>query len=243
MFCSLQVQAKNDALNTQSQAQEILREGLDLAADQETAMTARKSLEGRPRASIIAAARTELLNHPEHLGSFALIDGMALKELVPDLIKQVSKTSDWHVARTLASLSSDADRRVLSPIYLKRLLETKDQATLKVAMLDSLAEWNQALPYATYKLLIGHPSYEVREAVVRQFLLTRKLYSQQDMQNRFITALATKPYQVRLEAMRAFAEMPAIEKSKLNLLKASLKCAAEPNEIVKQYCQTSMGQQ
>jgi hypothetical protein len=108
---------------------------------------------------------------------------------------------------------------------------------MKIVLLDGLAKMKVTTDFATYEKFMNDLSFSVREAALQQFLAVRAKLKEPDQVARFQLAFASHPYQVREEAMSAFANLPMTERKTLSrAIKGDL-CKKEVNGEVQGVCE------
>lgn len=206
-----------------------------LVGSESEAQTAREALERRPRGSVIEILRTEL--RPSPRVPSAMLKAAAVlraREVVPELRRLIAFSESWRVYAAVAETIEALDRESptssgtksgpesgperlsseFSRLYLERARAALP-ADARCAVLDGLSRMGTPLPEALFKNLIGDSNSHVRIAAVRNFVLTRSSLTVDEQARRYSLALALKPYQARLVALREFSRQPASERQVL----------------------------
>lgn len=206
---------------------------LGVETDAEAGLQALKS---RPKADVVKALREGLKAGEPWVGTSAqAAAALGYLELLPDLKKVAASADSWKVFVALRSLAGDADKKSVEALYLSVL--EKVSVPSQVAILDALGSWKMVLPDETFSKLTKHSQNSVKRAAVQQFLVARESYSTAQQTERFKTAFALKPYQLRLDTMRTFLDLSKEERVSLSKSVTQLNCGKEKNAEVKPVCQ------
>lgn len=225
----------------QSQVSKNLREAIVRDANQLTIEggpeeAAEARLRSYDRKELIAALRSLSVGEEyEQVAAFRTIIALDIQEMKSDVAQLVRSSQSWRVIHTLNKFLQPDDRMSFGRVYLSRL-QTSQSTSEKIAVLEGLKAMQVAFSSSLYQSLLVDESHLVRIEALQHFLATRKRHTYPDQTERFRESFKAKPYQVRLEAMYAFSELPERERAALRgALDANL-CVREPNSEVKEMC-------
>lgn len=207
-------------------------------------------LKARPRVDVIAAVKPHLASGRAGARldvALDIIGALDLRELKPDVISLAKTTDSWRVlvtANRWLGKDNAENEKEIERVYLTRLsreLERnpREHAVIKIALLDGLSLTKSMISTSDYAKLLEDQSFDVRRAAVANFLMVREKYQPDEQLERFRRSFKAKPYQVRLAAMNAFADLSVdIRKALRKAVDDEFNklCKNERNSLVKEAC-------
>ena len=219
------------------EARPILEQAKNLSIAERSA-SAEKFLKAQPRAKVVAALREGLKSGDGWMTvSAQTASTLHLTELVPELEAANPQHDNWQVILALGALATGSQKSAIAERWLEKISSFEGPA--RVAIYETLGNWNHALTNAQFEEGLRHESFDVRESVVREFIVTRNQLSNADQIARYRDSFVAKPYQVRVAAMLDFESRSASEQKKLkNVIDESFKahCKDEKTPEAKAEC-------
>jgi hypothetical protein len=224
-------------------ATETASDILALSGGEKERDLARQRLLAKPRAEV----RVTLKNQLQVVSSqvFAL---RALAELGDDFrtpeieaaIEGLIKKSNSFEVFDALNPSLNKNKRPTAKLYLERLkaiAKKRKNSPLKSSLLNGLARMQEPLSDPLFSQLTADEDYTVRESAVRHFVATREKVSQSAQATRFRNSLKLQPFQTRLVAMEAFADLPLPELKALSQAFDRAQCKTEKFDETRIACE------
>ncbi|MCM2277386.1 MAG: hypothetical protein NDJ89_04865 [Oligoflexia bacterium] len=203
-------------------------------AERKRAIQALRTLPG-----LEAELRKELPLAEPSTRRFLALDVIAilgLRNLLPELLAASAHDDTGYSYHAINALLDEDSRAQATRIYRERLAERRTSAASKVALLDTLARLAAPLEERLLeRLLLEDSSHEVRSAALsylRHFAVRLRQPDGLVLLEKLLED--TQPYQLRLQALYLFSELPpSIRRARARLLKA---CAGDPHPEVRAFC-------
>ena len=222
---------------------EIEKDLIALSAGEKERDEAVKRLSAKPAAEVKSALKTQLLQATSQvfaLRALAELGGSYRTPEIDKAVQAVAKKSNAYEVFDAVNLTVNKTDRHLHKLYLDRLgslVGKKKNSPLKSSLLNGLAKMEEPLSDGIYGKLLADDDYTVRETAIRHFLATREFLSQKSQAVRFRISLKTQPFQARLVAMEAFANLPLPELKALAEAFDNSQCATEKFEETRKACE------
>lgn len=179
----------------------------------------------------------EGLHSSHRIEALQLIQALHLKNLFPELLKDLETTDDALTWRAAISVADDEKKKILSELVTKKAQQnwTILSNTAKWSILSSAIELKSHISAEMLtEVIVSDDSYEARIQSAR--LAGELLRSKNDVaySEALKKAIQGQPYQLRLEAIRQITRQPAsIQQGLRDTLKH---CAKDNYSEVKEAC-------
>lgn len=193
-------------------------------------LKARPQLKAELRSGLVGSHRALAID---------VIVALKLKEFLPDLMKLSRDDRDGFMHFAIYALTDNQARAQVAAELKSRLSEQggrKLSAGAKVAILDILSLWRERLAHEDLLWLLRDESPEVRMASVA-FAKSYLLHSKNEGYAQVIEQAAkSQPYQLRLRAYYAVAEIP--KQNRASLQRILTDCSRDQRIEVRSSCPT-----
>ena len=232
---------------TETQIASLQKDLIALSAGEKERDEAAKRLRAEPPRDVSRALLLQLQESSSQLFALRALNELGREFRTPEIEKAVlaiaKKSNSYEVFDSINSsigARPEGAEKELNKLYLNRLkslLGTKKNSPLKSALLSGLAKLGEPLTDAIFDSLLVDADFNVRESVVKHFLATRESLSQTSQAMRFRKSLKAQPYQTRLVAMEAFAQLPLPELKALAQSFDEAQCKTEKFEATRTACE------